>query len=311
MKGILPARGVLLGALAVLAFISSTFWLRLELNKAQENLLRVASNIGDMKRDDAALTLAARLAVLAQDPAQRRTHEQYLSALLERMTLTLAIVNDPTAVMHLTEARESRKQLAEVENRAIDLAQAGDIAGATAVFASEEYAALRVAHDKAIAMGHQCVFEIAQMRETVLNRVLDGMMVAALVFLAGLWWTERQRVASERMQAKRQAQFRTLRVVMRTVMDSFNNFMNAVSMFRVQAEIKGVMTEAELAQIDKASEEARDQLMRLAELRFLALRDLGGIKVVDVARSEALSVQKTTPSTGKVVATPEPMRKRA
>lgn len=91
---------------------------------------------------------------------------------------------------------------------------------------------------------------------------------AVLVALAA-WRCERRRIQRE-----------TRQTVIASVMDSQNNFLNAMVYFRTRAGSGDAMDSHELSQIDAAIREAHDRLIEIAETDDMATRDLGGIHVL-------------------------------
>ena len=90
-----------------------------------------------------------------------------------------------------------------------------------------------------------------------------------------------------------QVQIETIRIVMSTVMDSFNNFLNATVLFRFYAEKSKALSAKDLAALDKAMEEAQDRLVQISETEEMITRDLGAVKVIKLDATKKVRSAKT------------------
>ena len=114
----------------------------------------------------------------------------------------------------------------------------------------------------------------------------DEFLIAGASISAGLLLdlilNRRQKERYIELQEER---LRVLRATMRTVQDIVNNFLNSLSLFRLEAEDKGAMTESSLQEMDALIQETSARLNALGELRGTPEKPMaGGMVGIDYER---------------------------
>lgn len=188
---------------------------------------------------------------------------------------------DPDPVLHqaLQQARHQQRLAINHEFAIIKLVLTGrQMAALEALESSSYHQAL---HKSAAGFSKALLpVQMAQSQQVTQVLWLTGICTLAMVLCGLLFQWLAQRLERRQVLKMRRAQeLLNLRAVMASVMDAFNNFLNASLLFRLRAESRA-LTEAELAEFDEASEKARDQLLMIANTTVIRTRDMGGIQVM-------------------------------
>ena len=105
----------------------------------------------------------------------------------------------------------------------------------------------------------------------------DEFLIAGLSISAGLLLdlllNKRQKERYIELQEQR---LRVLRATMRTVQDIVNNFLNSLSLFRLEAEDRGALSESSLQMMDSLIQETSARLNALGELQGTPEKPLAG-----------------------------------
>lgn len=115
---------------------------------------------------------------------------------------------------------------------------------------------------------------------------IDEFLIAGGSISAGLLLdlllNKRQKERYIELQEQR---LRVLRATMRTVQDIVNNFLNSLSLFRLEAEDRGALSESSLQMMDSLIQETSARLNALGELQGTPEKPLaGGVVGIDYER---------------------------
>ena len=106
---------------------------------------------------------------------------------------------------------------------------------------------------------------------------IDEFLVAGTSISAGLLLdlilNKRQKDRTIELQEQR---LRVLRATMRTVQDIVNNFLNSLSLFRLEAEDRGALSESSLQEMDSLIQETSAKLNALGELQGTPEKPMAG-----------------------------------
>lgn len=270
-------------AITVFVLISTLIgmgYLRTQLEKAYTTKVDVGTHLGEVRRLKEVLTMAARVGVAKRDISYERLHAETLSNLDRSLTAVFAIAHEAGAFELFRAAEAAHHELNGIERQAFDMVRRNQQPQAMALLESPYYT-----DQKRLYLG-QIEALLARINQAQSDRQqsIDQMllvMTLGLVFSAGalLFFIARTLAAAAAAERER-ARLETMRLVMSSVMDAYNNFLNSMVYFRYRAEQSQALNEEELKMIDRAIESARDRLLEIAETRELNERDLGGIKIV-------------------------------
>jgi len=115
---------------------------------------------------------------------------------------------------------------------------------------------------------------------------IDEFLIAGVSISAGLLvdllLNKRQKERYIELQEQR---LRVLKATMRTVQDIVNNFLNNLSLFRLEAEDKGALSESSLQMMDSLLQETSGKLNALGELQATPEKPMaGGMVGIDYER---------------------------
>jgi hypothetical protein len=106
---------------------------------------------------------------------------------------------------------------------------------------------------------------------------VDEFLIAGTSISAGLLLdlilNKRQKDRTIELQEQR---LRVLRATMRTVQDIVNNFLNSLSLFRLEAEDKGALSESSLQMMDDLIQETSAKLTALGKLQGTPEKPMAG-----------------------------------
>jgi hypothetical protein len=106
---------------------------------------------------------------------------------------------------------------------------------------------------------------------------VDEFLIAGTSISAGLLLdlilNKRQKERYIELQEQR---LRVLRATMRTVQDIVNNFLNSLSLFRLEAEDKGALSESSLQMMDSLIQETSAKLIALGKLQGTPEKPMAG-----------------------------------
>lgn len=243
--------------------------------------------VGEIRRLDEVLTMSARLYTAAPDPALARRYDEAASDLDRALgeALALSASEEAAAAVQATDAANTA--LVEVERAAFARCDAGDCAAAAARLRDDRYRALKrdYAHGMATAFAHihRRANQHTALRRVglVLSLLLLAVVGAMIVFL-------RMRVRRAEVEAaRREAQLEALRVTVSTVMDTVNNALNNLQLFRMKAEESPAFDDEDLALFDRVVHGTSERLSRIGAMEEFRVDDGGPLPVLDVDRDQA------------------------
>jgi hypothetical protein len=248
--------------------------------RTSERRVDLAHHVGEIARLDELLTMSARLYAASHDEQwrDRYTHE------VSNLDAELAATVEPASA----EARKAVEQtlagntaLVRMEEESFRLCANADWAAATALLQSPEYQQYKAQY----ATGMRQALEAVQHEAWQSTLALDAAAVTAsllLIIAVGLVLRLRRAAdASAYALALSQAQSSAMRTTLSSVMDTVNNALNSLTLFRMRAEEDRV-TPDDLTQFDDIVTRTSQKLTEMGRLPEFRARTEGTIVLLDV-----------------------------
>jgi hypothetical protein len=248
--------------------------------RTAERRIDLAHHVGEIARLDEVLTMSARLYAASHDEQWRERYAQEVS----KLDAELAAAVEPAS----PEARRAVEQtvagndaLVRMEEASFRLCGAGDWTSAAALLQSAEYQQ----HKAEYADGMRRALDAIQQEAWRSTVALDAAAVVASVLLilavALVLRLRRAADASAHALALSQAQSVAMRTTLSTVMDTVNNALNSLTLFRMRAE-EGRVSPDDLAQFDDIVSRTSQKLNEMGRLPEFRARAAGTIVMLDL-----------------------------
>jgi hypothetical protein len=141
-------------------------------------------------------------------------------------------------------------ELVALETQSFDLADAGDWERALAVIESSEYQRLKAEYAKGMEYAFSIIRNNLERRLATLTWVVNLLCIMAfLIVVLGVYISQQARIAEITAAADRERLISS-RAQMEAVNDAYNNALNSLQFFRVQAENGHKFTEEDLKLFD-------------------------------------------------------------
>jgi hypothetical protein len=257
------------------AYLEQRLWQSIEVERT------LTRSVGEIRRLDEVLTMSARLYASGRDPADRARYDAAAAALDRVIAEASALARDERVHAAFAATEASNRALVAIEASAFARCDAGACAEAAAALADPGYHALK----RRYAAGMDTAFGLLASGVAADIGLLRGALLAPLglaVIAAVVYVLVQRRVAAARRDEERRlAQAAALRVTITTVLDTVNNALNNLQLFRLRAEETRGLSREELALFDEIVDETSRRLRVLGEMKEFRSRRSGSFEVLD------------------------------
>jgi hypothetical protein len=264
-------------------------FLESRLSESIESQISVTRMIGDVLMLDELLTMSAHMYVASRNETYRDRYQQNVLVLERTLSDILDLAGNAEAISAVSQTDSANRVLVGLEEEAFRLAALGKWEEASSVLHSDAY----LQHKELYTIGMKGAFGVVRenmdQNSLVLRWSLWGVAVALLVSILILmrFW---QQVQLDLFELKSsQAKLEALQVTMRTVMDTFNNALNNLQLFRLQAEESGHFSEKDLALFDSVIKDSASRLSAMGSMQEFRVRDGGEFPALDYEKGGRVS----------------------
>lgn len=210
----------------------------------------VTNNIGEILRLDELLTMSARHHAATKNAAYRNRYFENVDELDRLIKFTLELGDSDEARAAVTATDAANMALVAMETKSFELADANQWEQALSLIESADYKKLK--GDYADGMNH--AFSLIKLnldrRSAMLTWIVNLLcIVAFLIAVLGVYISQQARMAEIAAAADRD-RLNSLRSQMELVSDAYNNALNSLQLFRVQAENGHKFTDEDLKLFD-------------------------------------------------------------